>query len=122
MAQANPIAIKLTPAAETFIRRMMRFNAASKAGFRLKVRPGGCSGFAVGFDLATEPGPGEVVWEQAGLRIFLDAESRLLLNGAKVDFQETHAETGFVVTTEGQSPQACGSGSAFVPVQILTQR
>jgi iron-sulfur cluster assembly accessory protein len=114
--------MELTPAAETFIRRMMRFNTASEAGFRLKVRPGGCSGFGVSFDLANEPGPGEIVWEQAGLRIFLDAESGLLLNGAKVDFQETHSETGFVVTTEGQSPQACGSGSAFVPVQVLTQR
>jgi iron-sulfur cluster assembly accessory protein len=121
MIQASPLTLELTPAAETFIRRMMRFNAASKAGFRLKVRQGGCSGFAVGFDLATEPGSGEVVWEQAGLRIFLDAESRLFLNGAKVDFQETHSETGFVVIAEGRSPQACGSGSAFVPVQVLRQ-
>jgi len=114
--------MELTPAAETFIRRMMRFNAADKAGFRLKVRPGGCSGFAVGFDLAVEPGSGEVVWERAGLRIFLDAESRLLLNGAKVDFQETSSEAGFVVIAEGQSPQACGAGPAFVPVQALMRR
>jgi len=112
----------LTPTAEMFIRRMMRFNAAAQAGFRLRVRSGGCSGLAVSFDLATGPEPGEVVWEQAGLRIFLDAESRFLLNGAKVDFQETRSDTGFVITTEGQSPQSCGSGSAFIPVQILTQR
>jgi Fe-S cluster assembly iron-binding protein IscA len=60
------------------------------------------------------------VCEQAGLRIFLDGESRLLLNGAKVDFKETLSESGLVVAAENQ--QACGSNSAFVSIQALTHR
>jgi iron-sulfur cluster assembly accessory protein len=120
MAGANPLTLELTQAAERFIRRMTRFSVDAKAGFRLKVRPGGCSGFAVVFDLAGEPGPGESVCEQSGLRIFLDAESRLLLNGVKIDFKETVSESGFVVAAENQ--QACGSNSAFVSVQALTHR
>ena len=122
MTQAKPLTMELTPAAAKFIRRMMRFSVNAKAGLRLKVRPGGCSGFAVGFDLAAEPASNEIVWEDAGLRIFLDAESSLLLNGAKVDFQETFSESGFVVAADNHTPQACGSSSAFVSVQALTHR
>jgi len=120
MAETNALTLELTPAAEKFIRRMMRFNADARAGFRLKVRPGGCSGLAVGFDLAAEPGPGEAVCEQSGLRIFLDAESRLLLNGAKVGFKESVSESGFVVAAENQ--QACGTSTAFVSIQALPHR
>ena len=100
----------------------MRFNVDPKAGFRLTVRPGGCSGFAVAFDLAAEPASNEIVWEDAGLRIFLDAESRLLLNGATLDFEENLANTGFTVTNKSAAPQACGQGSTFVSVATLTGR
>lgn len=112
----------LTPAAEKFIRRMLRFGAGTAAGFRFRVRSGGCSGLAVEFDLAAEPASNEIVWEHAGLRIFLDRESELLLDGAMVDFQEAFSQTGFVVATPDQTSQACGQASKFVPVQALVQR
>jgi iron-sulfur cluster assembly accessory protein len=111
--------MELTPAAEKFIRRMMRLSADGKAGFRLKVRPGGCSGLAVEFDLAPEPAFNESVAEPAGLRIFLDAESRVLVSGATVDFQETLAQTGFVVTRAGAPVQTCSPSSPMVPVADL---
>ena len=114
--------MKLTPAAERFIRRMMRFNVAAKAGFRLKVRPGGCSGLAVGFDLAAEPALDEVVWEHAKLRIFLDRASCLLLNESVVDFVENRSFTGFQVTTPGGLAQACSPASTLVPVEALIRR
>jgi Fe-S cluster assembly iron-binding protein IscA len=106
MTQAKPLTMELTPAAEKFIRRMMRLNADATAGFRLKVRPGGCSGLAVEFDLAAEPGLDEVVWEHAKLRIFVDSRSL----------------TGFVVTTPGGTAQACSPASTLVPIEALTRR
>lgn len=112
----------LTPAAEKFIGRMMRFTADSNSGFRLKVRPGGCSGLAVEFDLAPEPGLNDVVWEHAELRIFLDSKSCLLLNGSVVDFIDSRSLTGFVVTTPGRTAQACAPASTLVPVESLTRR
>lgn len=114
--------MELTSAAQKFIRRMMRFAADGNAGFRLNVRPGGCSGFAVEFDMAAEPAPDETVMLCEGLRIFLDAESRLLLNEATVDFQEGISSTGFVVAVQGQAGQACDSASAFVSVESLARR
>jgi iron-sulfur cluster assembly accessory protein len=114
--------MELTPAAEKFIRRMMRFSVDAKTGFRLKVRPGGCSGLAVEFDLGAEPQLGEVIWEHANLRIFLDCVSSLLLNHAVVDFIDSRSLTGFVVTTPGGSARACSPASTLVPVDALIRR
>jgi iron-sulfur cluster assembly accessory protein len=114
--------MELTPAAEKFIRRMMRCGTGTLSGFRLKVRPGGCSGLAVEFDLAAEPGINEIVWTHSSLRIFLDSASCLLLNGTIVDFIESRSLTGFVVTTPGRIADACAPASTLVSVDALVKR
>ncbi|HUV96905.1 MAG TPA: hypothetical protein VMV98_05485 [Acidobacteriaceae bacterium] len=111
-----------TPAAQKFIRRMMWFAADGNAGFRLKARQGGCSGLAVEFDVAAKPALDETVMLCEGLSVFVDAESRLLLNKATVDFQESISNTGFVVALKGQATQACESASALVSVESLVRR
>jgi iron-sulfur cluster assembly accessory protein len=111
--------VELTPAAEKFIRRMMRFTANQEAVFRLKVTPGGCSGFAVEFDLADKPGANEVVWEHSGLRLAFDQKTRLLLNGGVVDFIESLSSTGFAVTIPGVSSECCSPTSGLVSVEQL---
>ena len=114
--------MELTPAAEKFIRRMVRCASNSNSGFRLKVRPGGCSGLAVEFDLANEPAKNEIVWTHSGLRIFLDSASCLLLNGSTVDFIDSRSLTGFVITTPGGTAQSCSPASTLVPVDMLVRR
>jgi iron-sulfur cluster assembly accessory protein len=122
MKQASELTIELTPAAEKFIRRMMRCGGSSGSGFRLKVRPGGCAGLAVEFDLAEEPATNEIVWTHSGLRLFLDSASCLLLEGSIIDFMDSRARTGFVVTAPGGAAQACSSASTMVPVESLVRR
>jgi iron-sulfur cluster assembly accessory protein len=121
MSETQQISAELRPAAEKFIRRMMRCGTGSISGFRLKVRPGGCSGLAVEFDLAAEPGANEVVWKHSELRIFLDNASSLLLDGAIVDFIDSRSLTGFVITTPGGTAQACAPVSALIPVDALVR-
>ena len=122
MSETKQISMELRPAAEKFIRRMMLFGTGSFSGFRLKVRPGGCSGLAVEFDLAAEPGVNEVVWKHSGLRIFLDTASFLLLDGTIVDFIDSRSLTGFVITTPGGTAQTCSPASTSVPVEALVRR
>jgi iron-sulfur cluster assembly accessory protein len=114
--------MEVTPAAEKFIRRMVRCSSNPDSGFRLKVRPGGCSGLAVEFDLANEPAKGEEVWMHSGLRIFLDSASCLLLNGSIVDFVESRSLAGFVVTTPGVAAQSCSPASTLIPADMLIRR
>lgn len=99
----------LTPAAEKFVRRMVRFGGAGEhAGFRLKVSAGGCSGLASEFTVEATPQAGDAVVEVNGVKFFLPAESRLLLEGATIDFSDTPTNSGLTFATA--TPSSCGSG------------
>jgi iron-sulfur cluster assembly protein len=86
----------LTPAAEKFIRIMLRADGDASSGFRLAVTPGGCAGLAADISVRREPAPGEAVVERNGVRLFLPAESRILLDGVTIDFADTPAQTGLI--------------------------
>lgn len=88
--------ITVTPAAQKFMRRMVRFGGEGMTGFRLLVSPGGCSGVASEFTVEQVPPSGDVSIALDGFALFLPAQSRLLLHGATVDFADTPTESGLV--------------------------
>ena len=100
----------LTPAAEKFIRLMLRSDGDPGSGFSLAVTPGGCSGLAADMSVKAAPGPGEQVVERNGIKLFLNAESRLLLDGVTIDFADTAAQTGLVFSDPKQI--SCSSHAA----------
>jgi iron-sulfur cluster assembly protein len=110
--------IVITPAAEKFIRRMTRLGGTPGAGFRLAVTPGGCSGIAAEFGVESDPRAGDTVLEHNGLKLFLPAESRKLLNGVTVDFADTRTESGLVFRDPKASGSACGS-QPKAPVELV---
>lgn len=99
----------ITAAAEKFIRRMLRMGGEG-GGFRLIVSAGGCSGLSGNFSIESQPEAGDAVYEHNGMRLFLPAESRLLLQGVTVDFADTPTQTGLVF----HDPKAgsCGCSSS----------
>ena len=109
--------LTLTPAAEKFVRRILRFSGLpDTAGFRLVVSAGGCSGFNSEFSAEAAPQPGEEVLEVNGMRLFLPAESRLLLEGVTMDFVDTPTKSGLAFINPHQAPCACSSsGDAAAP-------
>jgi iron-sulfur cluster assembly protein len=96
--------ITVTPAAEKFIRRMVRFSETPAGGFKLSVAPGGCSGYSSEFSVEAAPAPGFSEVAVGGLRLFLNAESRLLLDGMTMDFAETPLQSGLVFSKPGALP------------------
>ncbi|WP_454631820.1 HesB/IscA family protein [Bradyrhizobium cenepequi] len=86
----------ITPAAQKFIRMMLRADGKPGSGFRLAVTPGGCAGLAADIRVLDQPQAGDATVERDGLRLFLPAESRLLLDGVTIDFTDTPAQTGLV--------------------------
>lgn len=109
--------ITITPKAESFMRRMIRFNGGGAgSGFRLVVTPGGCSGYSSSFTVEAEPLTGDAVLESNGVKVFLPAESRILLEGVTIDFNDTMMSTG--LNFINPNAQACGcssSGAAAAP-------
>lgn len=102
----------ITPSAEKFIRRMLRFGGGSESGFRLTVTPVGCSGLAAEFDVTPAPLPGDAAIDFHGLRLFLPAESRLLLEGVVIDFVDSPMQSGFVFHDPKSSGTSCSTASA----------
>jgi iron-sulfur cluster assembly accessory protein len=86
----------ITPAAQKFMRMMLRADGKAGSGFRLAVSPGGCSGLAADIGVLAAPKSGDAVVERDGVKLFLPAESRLLLDGVTVDFADTPTQTGLV--------------------------
>jgi len=103
--------VTITPAADKFVRRMLRFDGAPGCGLRLSVAPGGCSGLSAEFSVAEKPASGETVHETNGLKFFLGAESRVLLQGVTMDFVETPTSAGFKFH-DPKNVSSCGSHSA----------
>ncbi len=100
----------VTAAAEKFMRRMVRFSETPAGGFRLTVTPGGCSGYASEFTVEAAPQDGDADVSVNGLRVFLPAESRLLLEGVTIDFADTPTKSGLTFVNPNQA--ACGCSSS----------
>jgi iron-sulfur cluster assembly accessory protein len=98
----------ITPKAQKFIRMMMMSEGAPGAGFRLAVSPGGCSGLSAEMAVLATPLEGDAVVDRDGLRFFLPAESRLLLQDVTIDFTDTPAKTGLVFQ-DPKSVSTCSS-------------
>lgn len=113
--------LNITAAAQKFIQRMVRFSGVgAEAGFRLVVSPGGCSGLNSEFSVEAAPRVGDAVVEAAGLKLFLPAESRLLLAGATVDFADTPTQSGLVFHQPGGHACGCSSGTTEVAPGVST--
>ena len=106
--------VTITPAAEKFIRRFLRFGGGPESGFRLKVTHGGCSGLAAEFDVEAAPREGDAVVEYNGMRLFLPAETRLLLEGVTIDCAETRTQGGLVFHDPKSSGASCSTASPLV--------
>jgi len=113
--------ITVTAAAERFMRRMVRFGGAGAgAGFRLSVTPGGCSGYSSEFNVEPAPRSGDAVLDINGLKVFLPAESRLLLEGFTVEFVETAAEAGLRFLDPNAAGDGCCSTSTAGKPAVAT--
>jgi iron-sulfur cluster assembly protein len=113
--------ITITEKAAKFINRMIRFNGGTAAsGFRLVVTPGGCSGFNSSFTVESAPQAGDATLESNGVRVFLPAESRILLEGVTVDFADTPMATGLSFINPNAESCACSSASAGAPPAAAT--
>lgn len=86
----------LTSAAARFIRLMVLADGAPGSGFRLAVTPGGCSGLTADMQVRAAPEQGDAVIERDGVKLFLPAESRILLEGVTIDFADTPTQTGLI--------------------------
>ena len=101
---------------ETAINEVKKFieaeNAGPEAGLRIRVVPGGCSGFSYSMQIEDGPKQGDEILDQSGLRIFVDMFSRQYLDGVQVDYVTSVMGSGFTFSNPNASG-SCGCGSSF---------
>jgi len=105
--------IKLTDSAVAKLKELMAADeGAADQALRVAVTGGGCSGFqyALGFD--TDAQDDDIVFEQGGVRLFVDEASAGYLAGAEVDFQDGLSGKGFAINNPN-STGSCGCGQSF---------
>ena len=79
------MAISLTAAAADRIQKFIASRGRG-AGLKLGVRKTGCSGFAYVINYADEVAPQDLVFEDRGVKVYVDPESLPLIDGTTVDF------------------------------------
>ena len=105
------MAISLAPAALDRIRGYLAADPAA-LGLRFGVRRTGCSGWGYAVDLARDQRDGDVVSEQDGVRIFVDADSLPMVDGTEIDFAKQGLGAQFVFRNPNVSGE-CGCGESF---------
>jgi iron-sulfur cluster assembly accessory protein len=81
-------------------------------GLRIAVRGGGCSGFEYALDFESETRPNDWVYDQHGLKVYVDAVSARYLEGTTVDYMLGMSGAGFKFNNP-RAAGTCGCGSSF---------
>lgn len=104
--------ITLTDNAVKQIKRIREDEKVTDGGMRIAVVGGGCSGMSYKLDFVREAAPTDKVFEQDGVKVFIDPKSFLYVQGLSLDYQGGLNGTGFTF----QNPNAtksCGCGTSF---------
>lgn len=82
------------------------------AGLRIRVVPGGCSGFQYSLNIEEATDPGDEVLETNGIRVIVDPLSKRYLEGVELDYVSSVMGSGFTFKNPN-STGGCGCGSSF---------
>jgi iron-sulfur cluster assembly protein len=105
--------ISLTEKAAEKVKLAMQKQATPKAGLRLYVSGGGCSGFQYGlaFD---DKNDGDHIIDSNGVTVLVDEQSAPYLEGSEIDYEESVMGEGFKVNNPNAT-ETCGCGHSFKP-------
>jgi iron-sulfur cluster assembly protein len=105
------MSISLTESAADRIRTFLAARGHG-VGLRLAVRKTGCSGFAYVVNYAEDQQPDDVVFEDHGVRVFVDVASLKLIDGTQVDFVKQGLNEAFRFRNPNVRGE-CGCGESF---------
>ena len=105
------MSISLTPSAADRVRSHLA-RRGHGLGLRLSIKETGCSGYAYVIDYADTARPDDLVFEDQGVKVYVDRESFPVLDGTRVDFVRQGLNESF----QFQNPNIkgeCGCGESF---------
>jgi iron-sulfur cluster assembly protein len=104
--------VTLTEAAISQIKKFREDEKMPDGGLRIAVVGGGCSGMSYKLDFQKEPTESDKVFEQDGVKIFIDPKSFLYVKGLTLDYSGGLNGTGFTFSNPNAN-KSCGCGTSF---------
>src|SRR5918995_2752140 len=111
---APSVEMTVTPNAITEIKKFFAGEEGlpETAGLRVRVVPGGCSGFQYSLNIEEESRQGDFILNEHGVRLFVDLFSAQYLNGVQIDYVSGVMGSGFTFTNPNATG-SCGCGTSF---------
>lgn len=81
-------------------------------GLRLGIKTTGCSGLAYKMEYVDEPRTEDLLFEQHGVKVFVDPESIRYIDGTEIDFVREGLNEGFRFVNPNEKA-SCGCGESF---------
>lgn len=81
-------------------------------GIRIGVRTSGCSGFAYNLEFVDEAQTGDELFQDKGVKLFVDPKSLVYLAGMEIDFAREGLNEGFKFNNPNVKAE-CGCGESF---------
>ena len=108
------VALNVTESAASEIKRFMANEEGlpETSGLRVRVVPGGCSGFQYSLNIEEESRQGDYILDEKGVRLFVDMFSAQYLNGVEIDYVTGVMGSGFTFTNPNATG-SCGCGTSF---------
>jgi iron-sulfur cluster assembly protein len=105
------MAISLTDSAASRVRNYLESRGAG-VGLRLGVTKTGCSGYSYVINYAEDISDADIVFEDKGVKVVVDAEALPLIDGTEVDFVKSGLNEAFKFKNPNVSGE-CGCGESF---------
>lgn len=100
------------PAVSKLKELITKNGTAEETYLRMYVAGGGCSGFRYGLALDNKVHEGDEIVQASGVKVVIDPNSREYLDGSSVDYVESVAGSGFMVSNPNNW-SSCGCGQSF---------
>jgi iron-sulfur cluster assembly accessory protein len=104
--------VRLTEAAVTQVKKVIEAQGFQGYYFSIRVVPAGCNGLGYDLNMVREAKPGDLIWEQDGVKIATDALSNKYLSGTEIDFVSSVTGAGFKFNNPN-AKSSCGCGTSF---------
>jgi iron-sulfur cluster assembly accessory protein len=109
--EVSPL-VTLSDAAVAKLTELTKDETDPVVGLRVYVYSGGCSGYRYGMMLEDKPADEDVKVMSKGVNVYVDPQSRPLLQGSEIDYVDTLMGAGFTVNNPN-AVSGCGCGSSF---------
>ena len=113
-AAAPAMTLHVTDSAVAEIKKFMTGEEGlpETAGLRVRVVPGGCSGFQYSLNIEEDSRQGDFILDEKGVKLFVDMFSGQYLNGVQIDYVTGVMGSGFTFTNPNATG-SCGCGTSF---------